>query len=89
MVPAHEEAANKASWSPRSWEDQKALAEEGTVLTAGCRGSLHSGQGTGQQLWQLCLSLDGQGHPYPASDRHRAAMESSGEDQICAPGREF
>lgn len=49
-VPAHEEAANKASWSPRSWEDQKALAEEGTVLTAGCRGSLHSGQGTGQQL---------------------------------------
>lgn len=89
MVPTQEEAANKISWNPRSWEDPKAFAGENTVLTAGCRQSLHSGQGTGRQLWQLCLSLDGQGHPYPASDGHRAAMETSGKSQMCAPGKEF
>lgn len=44
-VPTHEEAANKVSLSPRSWKDQKAFAGEDMVLTAGCRGSLHSGQG--------------------------------------------
>lgn len=88
-VPTHEKAANKVFWSPRSWEGQKALAGEDTVHTSGCRRSVHSGQGTGQQVWQLCLSLDGQGHPYPASDGHRAAMETSGKGQMYALGREF
>lgn len=59
------------------------------MLTAGCRGYLYSGQVPGQQVWQLCLSLDGQGHPYPASDGHRAAMETLGKGHICVPGWEL